>query len=506
MLLFTWTLLTMGQITIGSKKKPNEGALLDLKMNDSIGVNSSKGLGLPRVELKDIKTETDLAKTMGVTPGSLEHDEHMGLVVYNTGINTNSEETRFCPGVHIWDGSQWIPLTPYPDIQIKEGETISYKRSFEYLDPNDPNGWPTDKENARLSGYYQLGRIRDTDNTSPNGTEDIIDQRPGEAAPNTYTTSRFYVGYKIAEKKYKVKKSFSCNPNEVINWDNIPEQPEIHTLLTKNFEDGIWMTQNLRTTKLSDGTDIAERTKDNYGDNHTHIPQYFIPGTEIDTNPNAQITEDGGVLYNWSAAVAVGKEGGLPIFPSSHTGVDQGGETHPDIFYKGICPDGWHLPSNQEWTDLANGIARSVSNTTSTIFANQLSGAATNIPYGVNLSNSASSGVGGYLGQAMKTTTSVGNIASEGKSKDRSQSGFDAYLIGSSTIRSDGSAVGKYAYGEAAYFWTSSLNSRESEIDPNRVLVYHTSLKFDDTSFYQGSHNTFQTFSVRCKKNSSQNP
>lgn len=42
------------QVTIGSSLKPNEGALLDLKENDNIESNSTRGLHLPIVELHDI--------------------------------------------------------------------------------------------------------------------------------------------------------------------------------------------------------------------------------------------------------------------------------------------------------------------------------------------------------------------------------------------------------------------------------------------------------------------
>lgn len=490
----------MSQVTIGSNEEPNTGALLDLKMNNGKDVNSSKGLGLPRVELKNIRTEKDLGKTMGAAQdNTLNHLDHIGLVVYNIGMNIESEETRFCPGIHVWDGEKWQPFVPYPEIRTLKGDYISYKRGFQFLDPNSSKGWPKDKEEARANGYYQLGRIVNTDKSSPNGTEDISDQRPGESSVNTYTTSRFYVGYKLLMEGYQIKRSLSCSTDEP-NWDEIAFLPEVYIDTTKVFDEGVWMTQNLRTTKLPDGTNITKRTTSNYGDSYTHIPQYFIPGADPDTNPNAQITENGGVLYNWSAAVAVGKDGGLPSFPSTQTGIDEGNDAHPDVMYKGICPEGWYLPSNQEWTDLANGVAQSVSNTTATLFANKLSGAATTIPYGVNLSTSATSGVGGYLGQAMKTTTSVSGFASGGQSKTRAQSGFDAYLIGSSTIRPDNSAIGKYQYGEASYFWTSSINPNKSTSAPNRIYVYHTSLKYNDVSFYQGYHNTFQTFSVRCKK------
>ena len=109
------------QITIGSANNPKPGSLLDLKMDDNLGVNSTKGLLLPRVELKNIRTQTDLGRTMGATTdNTLDPIEHAGLVVYNTGKLETSEEERFCPGIHVWDGEKWFPLVPYSDIKTRK--------------------------------------------------------------------------------------------------------------------------------------------------------------------------------------------------------------------------------------------------------------------------------------------------------------------------------------------------------------------------------------------------
>lgn len=72
------------QVTIGGLHEPNNGTLLDLKMNEGATVNSTKGLFPQKVALKNIRTEIDLAITMGVIAGSLDHQQHIGLVVYNT--------------------------------------------------------------------------------------------------------------------------------------------------------------------------------------------------------------------------------------------------------------------------------------------------------------------------------------------------------------------------------------------------------------------------------------
>ncbi|MBK5722621.1 fibrobacter succinogenes major paralogous domain-containing protein [Dysgonomonas sp. Marseille-P4677] len=489
------------QVTIGSGSKTNVGALLDLKMNDSIRANSSKGLGLPRVELKNIRTEKDLGKTLGAAAdNTLNAKDHIGLIVYNTGSNVESEENRFCQGVHVWDGAQWNPLVPYPAVRIQKGPLTSYKRSFEYLDTAVPDGWPKDKQLARANGYYNLGRNVPMSGISPNGTDNISDQRIGESTPNIYTVSRFYVGYKIIEQEYKIKKSFSCSVE--LDWDTVAEQPDVLIDTTRIFDEGVWMTQNLRTTVLNNGTALIKRTVEYHAEEYNTVPQYCVPGISS-TTPNPAINENTGVLYNWAAAVAVGTPNGLSTIPSVNLQIDEGNSRHRDITYQGICPSGWYLPSNQEWVDLVNGITEKVSSSSTSMFAGQLAGVATKIGYDTNLTSNSAVGVGGYVGQAMKTTTSVLSTASGGRSNTRALSGFDAYLGGSSTLASN-NTISHYNNGTAAYFWTSSLAPQFSTSDASRIYVYHTWLLAGTTAgennFYQGYHNLRQTFSVRCKK------
>lgn len=93
------------QITIGSAKTPNVGALLDLKQYESTssgGETAEKGVLLPRVELQD------LAKLqMGATSPDLTNEaaKHLGLLVYN--VTDNGE---ICPGLYVWDSAKWLKL------------------------------------------------------------------------------------------------------------------------------------------------------------------------------------------------------------------------------------------------------------------------------------------------------------------------------------------------------------------------------------------------------------
>lgn len=96
-----------GQITIGTKSPPNNGALLHLKQNDNSGENANSGLLLPRVNLK---TKDQLYPMFN--PGDPLYTEsekilHTGLTVYNL---TNDPAADLCPGPYYWSSSIWERL------------------------------------------------------------------------------------------------------------------------------------------------------------------------------------------------------------------------------------------------------------------------------------------------------------------------------------------------------------------------------------------------------------
>ncbi|PID68340.1 MAG: hypothetical protein CR968_02175 [Flavobacteriia bacterium] len=100
---------------------------------------------------------------------------------------------------------------------------------------------------------------------------------------------------------------------------------EYHSVVIGNQ---VWMADNLRylpTVNASDNISYSE-------------PRYYVydyHGTDVEeakANPNYT---DYGVLYNWAAAMA-----GASTSVENPSGV------------QGICPEGWHMPSGTEWTEL----------------------------------------------------------------------------------------------------------------------------------------------------------
>ena len=88
-----------------------------------------------------------------------------------------------------------------------------------------------------------------------------------------------------------------------------------------------WMAENLRTTHYADGTPIAKASPDS---KDMEQPLYYDHFEQLDS------TKKYGLLYNWFAAVR-------------STASDTSG------IVQGVCPDGWHLPSESEWDMLSIG-------------------------------------------------------------------------------------------------------------------------------------------------------
>jgi len=97
-----------------------------------------------------------------------------------------------------------------------------------------------------------------------------------------------------------------------------------------------WMKENLKVTKYPSGTSIPELTDKtawaNLGDNG--IDDAFC---YYNNNANGEANTYG-ALYTWSAAM----------------GDNVKSSNSNESIVQGICPDGWHLPREAEWTELTN--------------------------------------------------------------------------------------------------------------------------------------------------------
>ena len=94
----------------------------------------------------------------------------------------------------------------------------------------------------------------------------------------------------------------------------------------------VWMASNLRTTRYADGTGIP------FGDTMSYdTPYRYAPGLGKTNEANMVNVPAYGYLYNWSAVMH-----GASSSDANPSGV------------QGICPKGWHVPSDAEWTQLTD--------------------------------------------------------------------------------------------------------------------------------------------------------
>ena len=113
--------------------------------------------------------------------------------------------------------------------------------------------------------------------------------------------------------------NFVCGVSKAKDYDG-------NTYNTVQIGDQCWLKENLRTTHYADGTEIPFGS-----DTSTTIPYYY----DI-TTTNIALTERG-YLYNWPAVMH-----------------DEASSTTNPSNVQGICPIGWHVPSDAEWTQLTN--------------------------------------------------------------------------------------------------------------------------------------------------------
>lgn len=363
------------QVTIGSDYPPKSGALLDLKENDNIGANSIKGLLLPRVELTANNVLT-------IATGTGADLEHTGALVFNLKKIEIDAATRLCPGVHIWDGSKWQPLTPYPKIIVPPA----------------------------LAGPQS----------------DLIDPRDSE----TYYTARFY----------SVKLNYSCTSPE----------PTI-------IDAGIWMTQNLRLTQ-----GLVQNASDNLV-----TMQYANPSN---TGASAALIRANGKLYNWAAATSqkgntVNGQGNVDNPPSFVANNEQRGQPGADTEVKrqGICPTGWHLPTDTEFYTLAEALKLQPE-----LYSSQTT--ASNADVGNVIKNTAG-GTGSF----------------QGTSKTSDQGGFDGLLTGFAN-----SSSGISGYGVSTFWWSSSSFNLNN--------AYKRRVDNSTSSIDQNASARNNMFAIRCKK------
>lgn len=383
-----------GQVTVGSDKEAANGALLDLKMEGA----TTKGLGLPRVKLSTVAPKLGkLAESIGSTSGAEPWNEaqHVGLLIYNTeqteGCLSNVYYDPPMPGSYVWNGEVWEPL--FEKEKVVDVRTITY------------NGERINTDGQAVGSF----------------TMSYTDE-----SNNSESRTYYYASFGVA---------------------------------------GTWMTQNLDTKYASDGTALKNsaanadigRDKYNYAYPSTTTPR--DPATYNACN-DANIRV--GLLYDWWTATNSrncnkGDQGQVRYLSDSEAqlGSNEIENIEEKKYIQGICPQGWHLPSDRECNELEKELtqyADKYANGTYTAAEKNWEDSWEQTPR-TNFSR------GPIIGKVMKSTTKVTNASnalSNADSKPAEDGGFNLYMVGYANSNNAGTTEYSSSYSVFSDFWSSS--------------------------------------------------
>ncbi len=196
-----------------------------------------------------------------------------------------------------------------------------------------------------------------------------------------------------------------------------------------------WMKENLRTTSYSDGTPIEQGT-----DTSRTTAYWYYPSGNSDNMSTL------GLLYNWAAGMR-----GSASSSENPSGVH------------GVCPTGWHVPSDAEWTELTDYVS--------------------------SQSEYACNGTSIYIAKALASTTGWNSFSSN-CTVGNTPSDNNATGLG---IVPAGYYSGNYNAATTAYC--------SSATEYNENYVYNRNIGFFSSTVNRGNLAKYTALSVRCIRN-----
>ena len=221
-----------------------------------------------------------------------------------------------------------------------------------------------------------------------------------------------------------------CNVDGVNNcvYGSLTDSRDGQTYRTVKIGGQVWMAENLNYRYLGP-TATLDSSSFCYGDDSANCTKY-------------------GRLYLWSAAM----DSAGVIKGNTANGCGNASKCTPSGNVRGVCPQGWHLPSRDEWEVLFT-----------TVGGWPTAGAKLKSTYGWN----------DYYGD-------------RGNGDDAF--GFSALSAGHRDNDGDYGSEGYYAY-----FWSST------EYDGDGAYYMYTNFS-KDSAYYQSDIENYEGFSVRCLK------
>ncbi|MCR4827246.1 MAG: T9SS type A sorting domain-containing protein, partial [Bacteroidales bacterium] len=246
----------------------------------------------------------------------------------SSSINNPSGVQGVCPnGWHVPSNAEWVQLQYYVSCQ-SQNTNDNFVSMISSPLWRGSNGNNTTGFSALPAGYgygeynYGFGSYAFFWSATEINSSNSI---------SCYFSSDNYYSINDSHSKH-LGLSVRClrdENNVVVDEKSCPAAPTVtdhegNVYATVQIGGQCWMRENLRTTRFSDGTDIP------YGSStYNSTPFRYYPYNDS-TNVSTY-----GFLYNWAAIMQ---------------GLSSSGNTPSGV--QGICPVGWHVPSDGEWMQL----------------------------------------------------------------------------------------------------------------------------------------------------------
>ena len=300
--------------------------------------------------------------------------------------------------------------------------------------------------------------LSDSHTTDGSGVGSFTSSITGLTSETTYYVRAYATN--SAGTNYGASVAFTTAATSVVNGQPCPDAPMVtdhegNEYNTVQIGNQCWMKENLRTTTSpSTGTYLIPATGTSYtytgkqarwynNDSATYAPQNY------------------GLLYNWNAAVdTFNTEYEEMSVNSSSSNAVSASFTG---YHRGICPEGWHLPSDAEWTTLTTYVS---SQSEYTCEGNTIS-----------------------IAKALSSETGWNNCNGECYPGDQSETmnnvtGFSVapagYCLGSSFN----------SIGYSAGFWSSSQLGSDH--------AYHRAIGYNSASVNRNNSGKYDGKSIRC--------
>lgn len=289
----------------------------------------------------------------------------------------------------------------------------------------------------------------------------------------------------------KVSEELPCHVYRVI------DSRDGEAYLARNFgtQAGDWLLENMRYR--SPDITLSKKTDANFADVvQSRVMRYFYPngaGNEMPPTWNRKQ----GLLYSYAAAT-MGKQNNTDYNQGQVAGNIAGVSEVESVTgnIQGICPAGWHIPSDREWNILEKEIYNNPEKYSRYTSGNIFNPATWNMEWESRpvAAIRGSSGTKGHAYAMLSACPAPGNpISVNGESLPVTLGGFDALPVG---YAYNGEEVD---YGGGCYFWTASAADRDQQ-NPNMLWAWDRIITADQVGILRYTYSRNALFSVRCKK------